>query len=387
MTDNAYSLHNIKIMNFEFDNKSLALAIFLSSAFWLIWKFKSKFLSPKIFVSDLEGLKISKITWKQRCLCYIRHLDTIALGFFLLALIDPHLQIPRKDPLTPALAEGIAIYILADQSGSMNEKTSAGASRVHGTNTKIDLLKKIAKDFVLGSPEAHLQERSADLIGLIGFARTAHVLVPLTLDHELISDAISNLQVVKNKSEDGTATGYAIYKAVNIIAATRHYSQELAGSERPAYKIKNSVILLISDGFQEPNPLDKGSPQRNIGLEEAAEYAKEKNVRIYVINVEPAFNAPQFIPHRHLMEKITELTGGQFYLMQDTTQLSEVFATLNKLEKSIVPQAAVSPLDLPKDLQPNRYKRVSLYPYLIAIGMAILFSSVLVRAAFFKEIP
>src|SRR5205807_5362083 len=102
----------------------------------------------------------------------------------------------------------------------------------------------------------------------------------------------------------------------SLIAATRHYGEELMGEEgRSAYHIKNAIIILVTDGFQAAHPDDKNHQYRNMSVEAAAQFAKEHDVRVYVINVDPSFATEEFAPHRRLMERITTLTGGKFYLM------------------------------------------------------------------------
>ena len=118
----------------------------------------------------------------------------MALFFFLLAFIDPHILIPKplnkNPPKEPT--EGIAIYLILDQSGSMEEKVEAqlpnGSTRLI---PKIDMLKEVTKTFVEARPN--------DMIGFVGFARGAQVLVPLTLDHQAISNQLSKFDIQRAK--------------------------------------------------------------------------------------------------------------------------------------------------------------------------------------------
>ena len=83
-------------------------------------------------------------------------------------------------------------------------------------------------DFIVGNPETGLKGRPNDLIGLVTFARGAQVLSPLTLDDEAVIDQLKKLQVVTDEKQDATAIGYAVYKTVDLIAAAKHYAQELS---------------------------------------------------------------------------------------------------------------------------------------------------------------
>ena len=166
--------------------------------------------------------------------------------------------------------------------------------------------------------------------------------IPLTLDHQAILKALSQIQVVKKPDEDGTAMGYAIYKTVNMIAATKHYAAELAQKGNPSYDIKNSIIILVTDGLQDPSILDKNSRLRNIGLDEAAAYAKKNAVRLYLINIDPNTYSEELTPQRHQMERITKLTGGQLFIVGILGDITGIYSDIDRIEKSVLPQEGVS---------------------------------------------
>ncbi|QLH36950.1 MAG: VWA domain-containing protein [Parachlamydiaceae bacterium] len=239
-------------------------------------------------------------TWKTRFAKLPYYLNLGALGLFLIAFIDPHGFSPKK-PITQTNqnqlpTEGIGIYLLLDQSGSMAQEVSATINGNRVNIRKEDLLKQVTSEFVEGNPTEELDGRPNDLIGLVAFARVPHVLSPLTLDHKAILDDIQKLRVVQKQDEDGTAMGYAIYKTVSLIAATKHYATELAQKGNPSYNIKSTIIILVTDGLQDPSILDKNSRLRNIGLEEAANYAKENGVRLYLINIDPNTYSDELAP-------------------------------------------------------------------------------------------
>jgi Ca-activated chloride channel family protein len=285
----------------------------------------------------------------------------------------PTAEMPERKVLP---TEGIAIYLVLDRSGSMGELISVGRER----RSKLDLLKQVTAQFIQGNPELGLTGRHTDMIGLVAFARVPNVLSPLTLDHKAILKLLSQLDVVKDKNLDGTAIGYAIYKTANLIAATRLFAKDLQGQGKPAYEIKNSVILLVTDGFQDPSLLDKGNRVRTIELQEAAQYALEQGVRLYIINVEPKIASEQFAPQRHLMQSIAEMTGGKFYLATSVQGLAEIYSEIDNIEKSLLPEEAIT-----APIQPKR--RVSFFPYLIALGMLCLLLAVLLKTTILKTFP
>jgi Ca-activated chloride channel family protein len=322
-----------------------------------------------LFFSDLQSLESSQPSLKESLAPLPRWLLYGALGMFCLALSDPYIARPQQPFIkSPLPREGVAIYLVVDQSGSMAQK--------QGTFSKIDLLKRITTQFVEG--------RSQDLIGLIAFARTAHILSPLTFDHSAIIKELQALNVVQKEAEDGTAIGYAIFKTVNILAATRHYAEDSPGAHLPAYDLKSAIIILLTDGFHSPNVLDAGKRLRNIEPMEAAEYAKEKRVRLYVVNMEPALASTEFAPQRHLMERITKITGGKFFLMNSGMNLEQIYAEIDQLEKSLLPAETKDSRQEPKT---EFVRSFSFYPLFIAIGMLCLLLSVVLNTTSLRRLP
>ena len=378
---------------FEIDTLACGItcAVLLALFFAWRWRKQSTPPAPQLYFSDLTTLDEPQNTsssWRVRFASLPQWLNRSALALFLLAFIDPHLQIAKSNQIPSdqhISSEGIAIYLVLDQSGSMKEKVTGIIDGKKVILPKIELLKEKTEEFIKGDPLSGQKGRPNDLIGLISFARSAKILSPLTLDHAYILKQLSKLNVVQDRNQDGTGIGYAIFKTANLIAATRYYSAELSKAGNVDYDIKSAVMIVVTDGLQDPNPLDKGNRLRNIGLKEAAEYAKEKNIRVYIINIEPMFETEEFAPHRRLMKQVAELTGGKFYL-KNSTNLAEIYAEIDALEKSTLPDTG-DKQDIPKDKQPSLYRRVSFYPYLIALGMLLLLLSVVLDTTLFKRIP
>lgn len=359
---------------FEIDFLALLLALLAITMIFFINRWKTAYISPRIYFSHLNAFHNLQ-TMRSSLSLWPKNLLYGSLGLFLLAFIDPHLQIAKEIQQTPGSFEGIAIYLVVDQSGSMAQKVHViDEKQRFVTIPKIDLLKQVTLQFV--------QQRPQDLIGLVSFARRAQVLSPLTLDHKAIISKLSNLQVVANKDEDGTAMGYALLKTINLITATRHYAQEL-DNNIPDYLIKNAIIILVTDGFPAPNPLDQEIPLRNVDMDNAASIAKENHVRIYLITIDPALQSSEFIPHRNLMQRVADTTGGKYYLIDNVTSLSKIYDDINKIEKS----SFVSFEGLSRDQQPQRFKRISFYPYLIGMGMLLLLGAIGLETVVLRPIP
>lgn len=350
------------------------LPLLLVGGLFITYLWKRKLLTQKTLlysnVNDLDGdngYNLSAIPFG---------LFALSLALFALASIDPHIFIERegddrKTPPTPV--EGIAIYLVLDKSGSMAQEVSTpGQSGRKDVTTKLALMKEVTSQFI--------NERASDLIGVVAFARQADVLSPLTLDHGSVEEALAGIEQIPNKEMDGTAIGYAIYKTVSLIDANRTFMTEKKENTRSAYEVKNNVIILVTDGLQDPNPLDQGNRLRTIGLDEAAKYAEEKGVKLYIINVEPRLATERYAAQRRQLERITELTGGRFYIVDSSKSLQKVYTDINQLEKSLLP-------NLSKELLPELFKRRSFAPWLIACGLAALIAGVICKTLIFRRVP
>ncbi len=380
--------------SFEIDTLAFAMAALLCVLCFFLAKW-IKTTPPHLLFSDLNSLKLQEKRGRALWARLPHWLLRGAIAFFLFAFIDPHFFMEKSEEINrgrsaplKSPSEGIAIYLALDQSGSMQEKVTASTGEGQRMSiSKIDLLKDVTKKFVEGDPKSELTGRPNDLIGMVAFARVPKVLAPLTLDHQFILDQLAQFDVVKDKDEDGTAIGYAIFKTASIVAATKHYAQVLRSAGKPAYAIKSAVIILVTDGFQDPNGLDQGNRLRTMAMREAAEYAKSQGIRVYIVNVEPKIASEEFSAQRHLMQQVAELTEGKFYLMTASANLSQIYAEIDRLEKSRFPQEVIESSRHSKDQQPSLYHRVSLYPYFIGLGMACLLIAVILQTTWLRKIP
>jgi len=376
--------------NFSIDVK-VALIVLPLTLLFLGACYYASFLKPAhLRFSSLKFFEHPSPSWRERAALLPKIFAYGALFFFLLALIDPHyyaLRDPEHPPKnaggdqTPS--EGIAIYLLLDSSLSMGEPLTVTSPEGYRKSlTKMSQLKEVTKRFVEGDPSLGLKGRPNDLIGIVSFARSAQVLSPLTLDHATIIKQLDRLQVNKDPNQLGTSLGYAIFKTVNLIAATRHFGSEVVEKGQPSYDIKSSVILLVTDGFQETNPGDLPNPLRSMEVDEAINYAKEQGIRLYIVNIDPSITSTEYADHRKLFELLTESTGGKFFYSEGGRGLSQIYAEIDQMEKSLLPPSSVD-----KESMPHLYRRVSLYPALIAIGMFLLFLSVLLETTFLRVVP
>lgn len=373
-----------RYMAFFLDWRAVLVGLVWVAIVWLLRIWSKRYGKAHIGYSSLQ--EAVSTGWRARLGPLPRWLLWSSLGAFALAFLDPHFTVPKEGssgaPVNPV--EGIAIYMILDHSGSMSDQVPATLPEGMTKLPKIDLLKRLTSAFIRGDRQADLRGRPNDLIGIVAFARGAQVLAPLTLDHAALLKVLKDIRVTDNDEQDGTAIGYAIYKTAQIIAATRSYAQDLPNSEKPAYAIKSAIMILVTDGIQDPNPKDIGKRFRTMDIPDAAAYAKKEGIRLYIINIDPEIGSEKYAPNRHQMERSSQETGGRFFMVNGSTGLMEIYKTIDGLEKSHLPGNAEI---LPKDRLPNLYQRVSLFPWLIAIGLFCLALSIILRAFFLRSFP
>lgn len=368
------------------------IAVVIACLGIIAWSRKKKALAPSVAVSTPQESPSRYVLLRKflpdalyaaSCLC------------LLFALADPYIftdQLLEKTPPSsegkPPPVEGIAIYLVLDQSGSMEgEVLNKDENGRRYQTTKLKLLKSITEKFVLGD-KGNMHGRPDDLIGLVGFSRGAQVISPLTLDHNELVKRLRNFDIMRVQNQDGTSIGYAIYKTTNLIVATRHFAEELIQEGKPAYTIQSYVIILVTDGVQETNPLDKGKKWRTMPIEDAAQYAADNGVRLYIINVEPDFSAPKYALLRKQLQHDTAVTGGKFFLAGGEQTLAEIYKEIEGLEKSALPAPQKSFLDEGVDVpQKHTQRKYYLSHWLLVLSVIFLTLAVGTDSLWRRRVP
>ena len=237
------------------------------------------------------------------------------LLLFIAALARP--QLGRSE--SKVRTEGIDIVLVVDISGSMQamdyEKDGQRASR-------IDAVKEVVRDFIRARPN--------DRIGMVVFGTHAYVASPLTLDHDWLERNLDRVRI--GLVEGNTAIGAGIGTAVNRLRDT---------------KAKSKVMVLLTDG---------GENVRNPPALEAAQAAKEFNVRVYTIGAGSRGLAPMPVYDQSgrllgyqqiradldedLLKQIATLTGGQYFRAADSASLRKTYAQIDAMEKRKVETVA-----------------------------------------------
>lgn len=246
-------------------------------------------------------------SWRLHLPFYAR---LLALACLVAALARPQLGYAWEESLT----EGIDLQIVLDISGSMGAEDFQPKNRLH-------VAKQVVTDFVQGRP--------GDRIGMTVFAGSAMTRAPLTTDRQMLRLLIDSIEL--NTLPDGTAIGVALANAAARL------------KDSPA---KTRIILLVTDGVNNAGEIDPVS---------AAAVCDGLGIKVYTIGVGAATGvAPVPFPQRdpvtgrqyvrrvmmrvpvdeELMRQIARRTGGQFYKATDAAGLRQIFAEIDRLEKT-----------------------------------------------------
>jgi Ca-activated chloride channel family protein len=388
---------------------------------------------PRVRFSSLRNAGAATPSLKVR----LRHLPLWlrlgVLAVFLVAFTHPYLE--REKPQPPeelgqeeqeqeqeeerkkieVPTQGISIQLLVDRSGSMGtfpKQDMFGRQQRGRTNyvrfegellSKLDVVKIISQRFVTGTRATQEQQgdsifsgRASDMIALMTFARYPYQACPLTLRHELLLDYISQAEVVTRREEDGTYIGYALERAVLQVVETKSRAQK-----DNAYAIKSSIIVLITDGEQAVRPEDQEDEHKAQSPLQAAGLAKEHEIKVYTIGIMPKViyddNGTAYDTRRMRggrfdtseLEKVAAATGGRFFRAEDGAALQQIYAEIDRLEKSEIPAKK----ELEVRVEKSRDKRkietevVQLFPLLLWLGFAALLFELLLRELYFRRIP
>lgn len=275
-----------------------------------------------VVFSDVSLLKIPRRTLTQRFSVLVPWLFYLGVGLLVLALARP--QMGKEE--YRIRAEGIALMMCIDRSGSM----AADDFVVDGQRvTRLDAVKKTFRDFVAGN--GVLPGRQDDMIGLLGFGGYVDAYCPPTLDHATLLEMADQIQlppqidgrrrvpqeIARFFNEEGmTAIGDALAVAVERLKDAQ---------------AKSKVIILLSDGAQTFGTL---TPQ------EGAEAAKAFGITIYTIgiggNVEinDGFMRQYIVIDEESLRDVARMTGGRYFNAKNTQALEQVYAEIDKLEKT-----------------------------------------------------
>ncbi len=304
----------------------------------------------------------------------------VCVGLLIIALARPR----KGTELSEISTEGVAIEVVADRSGSMQTEMDYYGQK----QNRLEVVKKVLSDFIEGN-EKGLAGRSNDIVGLVTFARYADTICPLVLSHNVLLEFLKKTEIVRLRSEDGTAIGDAIaLAAARLKKAEEELQQRKAQlieagennvvEQEGGFEIKSKVIILLTDGINNAGEYD---PLK------AAVLAKEWGIKIYTIGIGSSqayttiqtplgtYKMPtgQNLDER-LLKAIADKTGGFYGRADSAKTLEEIVERIDKLEKTEV-----------KTIQYTQYAEL-FGPWTLA-ALLVLALEMLASCTVFRKIP
>jgi Ca-activated chloride channel family protein len=335
--------------------------------------------APFPVLTSLRG----EATLRTRAARLVPWLQALALVLLVVAAARPR----WGEAESVVRREGLAIQMVLDRSGSMEEDIRFGDRML----PRIQVVQDVFRAFVRGGDD--LPGRPHDLIGLTTFARFPEESCPLVGSHEPLLSAVQNLRTVPpflDKARapthdradavaqnplNATAIGDGLARAVlSLIVAEEDIRQaradrgapELsAGSSDTGFEILGKVVILLTDG------------DNNSGTDplEAAELARANGVRVYTIlladrevrrrtlfgdQVVRQLNDKELDRFMATPRAIAEKTGGRAYMASDGAALREVYAEIDRLERTELGR-----------IEYRSYRELFPWPLGIAVGLVL----------------
>ena len=224
-----------------------------------------------------------------------RHL---AVALSLLSLVTLTAAFARPKTVVDVPRERATVVLVIDASLSM-QATDVKPSRLAAA-------KAAAVSFVEDLPEKYN-------VSVVSMAGAASVLVPPTLAHDTVENAINGIQL-----QDSTAIGEG------IVTALRALEQAPKDPQNPESRAPGAVVLL-SDGTNTAGR----APQQ------AAAEARDAKVPVYTIayGTENGYvdldGKRELVPVNHEeMQEVARISGGQYFSAASADQLQDVYENI-----------------------------------------------------------
>ncbi len=288
---------------------------------------------------ELRRLPPSLAVRLHRALPWLRGL---VIGLAVLALAGPQWGVET----TTVRREGIAIALVVDTSSSMS---AIDLKQGDHPSNRLDVVKATLRDFITGRAVAE-GGRGGDAIALVTFARYPDTISPPTLDHEALLGLLDQVTMVALATEDGTAIGDAIVRAVDLLDQAQGASK---------------VIVLLTDGSfnaGEVEPLVAAQLAAAYGIKVDTIGAGSRGMALMPVaagDASAGYVSSAVTIDEQTLEQIAELTGGHYFRATDADALRSIYAEIDRLAKA--PNVA---------LHQQRY--FELYPLIVALALALL---------------
>ncbi len=328
-------------MQFAHPGMLWLLTLCLPLVGWWIWRRHNTHPSLQISTSG-PFAKLGRPA-RQYGLYAMYVLRVLAIACLIVCLARPQ----TRDAWRTSKTEGTDMVIALDISSSMLARDFKP--------DRLEAAKKIAANFING--------RENDNMGLVVFAGEAFTGVPMTTDRGTLVNYVTALN--RDMLEDGTAIGDGLATAINRIKDG---------------KAKSKSIILLTDG------------SNNTGIVApltAAEIAHKLGIKVYTIGIGtngtalyPMINMfgrieyqPQpVVIDEVTLKKIANSTGGKYFRATGNSVLQQIFAEIDKLEKTEI------------DVKHFSHTEDCYLPWaLAALGLVVL--ELLIRQTWLRTIP
>lgn len=265
------------------------------------WKKKQSVLK----ISSLSGFQGFSSLW-SKVYPFLFGLRLTAMGLLVLAIARPQTVDVSTRTKTN---KGIDIVMAIDVSSSMLAQDLKP--------DRLTALKRVAEEFVA--------DRLSDRIGLVVYAGESYTKTPITSDKGIVKAALRAISF-EGLIEDGTAIGMGLATSVNRLKDS---------------KAKSKIIILLTDGVNNSGFIDPKI---------ATELAVEVGIKTYTIglgsngtalapvgilpNGEFKYGLTKVEIDEALLKEIAQKTGGLYFRATDNKKLEEIYAEINKLEKT-----------------------------------------------------
>jgi Ca-activated chloride channel family protein len=268
----------------------------------------------------------------------------LAMGLIILSIARPQTVDVSTRTKTN---KGIDIVMAIDVSSSMLAQDLKP--------DRLSALKRVASAFV--------DDRLSDRIGLVVYAGESYTKTPITSDKGIVKGALREISY-QGLIEDGTAIGMGLATSVNRLKDSR---------------AKSKVIILLTDGVNNSGFIDPKI---------ATELAVEFGIKTYTIGLgsNGTARAPVgILPNgsfqyamtkveidEALLKEIATATGGIYFRATDNKKLEEIYAEINKLEKTEVEEF-------------KYYNYEEKYRFLVLLALALIAIEWIGRNTVFKS--
>ncbi|MGE5548978.1 MAG: vWA domain-containing protein [Bacteroidota bacterium] len=287
-------------------------------------------------------------TLRNRLYPLLPALRLLAIALAIVALARPQQGLQRVH----TQQKGVDIILTVDVSTSMLAEDFTINGR---RQNRLDVVKVVVGDFI--------DQRPQDRLGMVIFGRHPYTLAPLTWDHDWLQNRLGDVRA--GMVEDGTGIGAALSTALNRLKES---------------KAKSKIVILLTDGVNNIN---------TIAPTTAAQAAKALKVKVYTIGAGSSGRVPypfqdqfgrttyrdvQIDLDEELLKEIAAITGGRYFRATDTDSLREIYALINRLEKTEI--------ETPQYLQ-----YVDLYPFLLLPAIFLFLGEIVLRNTLLRRLP